>query len=727
MDPSSQLLESIVHAVPCGILIYDSRGKIHLANDLVVKFLASPGQRLIGTNVTSLKQKTWEQKKGFDFISIPSPLILPLEGGPLPREEVYRIAEPETGVYRHARVSLNFDESSDPEKRSYIFSMVEIPDPGPIQAAHYDNESILRGIVENTSEGISLADSRGFYLLVNEAMAKMTGYTRDELLSMKVRDLVPRNQELHLFPRVRAGRTGTRETHLQKKDGTLFLAEITGKPISFGGESCVLGLIRDVTEERMIRESLKISEERYRSVVENLAEGIVIHDRTGAIVMANSSACQILGLTLDQLTGRSSIQPDWKCIHDDGREFAGKDHPAMRSLREGVKLNGVEMGIPVGHDRTRWILINSSPLRNGEGGEVAGAVASFVDVTESRETRNRLVESEERYRLLADLTLEGIAIHESGLLLDLNESMAKMLGYRAGELLGEQVLDRIFRGDSLKIVQEKIGEGYTGSYEVYVTRKDGSTLPVEISVRNVNLNGRRVRALSVLDLTERKKNETILRNMIADREALLRELTHRTRNNMNVISSYLQLQSLYNPDEKIVRILEDIDSRIQAMALVHRKIYETGELSRIQLKDYLEDLLEMIRASFSIPGKEIRIRTEIPDLSVLVDLAIPLGLVINELVTNSFKHAFSEKDRGEILVTIRKDEQKEGRLSIEVCDDGCGLKEGFDPVVEETVGLMTMRSIVREQLDGEMDYRNRDGLCWFIDVHSNLYGERVVS
>lgn len=464
-----------------------------------------------------------------------------------------------------------------------------------------ENEPVFEQILMNSPEAVSVADEKGDYLYVNQAMCEITGFQKEELLQKNVRDLVPPSQKLDLFYRVKEGQNGRRETPLLRKDGSLFIAEISGVPIRSHKNHYVVGFIRDVTEKRKAEVSLFESEEKYKSVVETLAEGIVIHDSSGAIIDANKSAESILGLTREQLLGKTSIDSDWKTIYPDGSEFPGEQHPAMKALKTGQKIDHQVMGVQSSRSLT-WISVNARPLVDGASDTIYGSIASFNDIT------NR--------------------IH----------------------------------------------------------------------------------------------HEKELERMLKEKETLLRELYHRTKNNMNVVSSYLQLQMFHLDEDPMISVLTDIDSRIRSMALVHQKLYTSGNLSAINLREYIKDLLEVLQDSYFPEKKSIDLNLDCPDLEILIDLAIPIGLVLNEMVTNAFKHAFRKTTQGRILVRVR---EQGDWIEIDFCDNGPGISESFELEYAETVGLMTMRAIVIDQLKGSISYKNKPGLCWQIRCNTKLYNDRL--
>jgi two-component sensor histidine kinase len=227
----------------------------------------------------------------------------------------------------------------------------------------------------------------------------------------------------------------------------------------------------------------------------------------------------------------------------------------------------------------------------------------------------------------------------------------------------------------------------------------------------------------VLDITERKLAEEKIQVSLQEKETLLQELYHRTKNNMQVIASYLQLQAANTKDEKFDRIVADLVSRIQAMSLVHQKLYRSKNLSRIDMKDYITDLVINILSYFKVSRDQVAIRFDLEPIEALIDIAIPCGLVINELVSNALKYAFPGRRKGELLIELHRNVS--GEIVLKIGDNGIGIDAGVDMRSLKSLGLQTVFNIVERQLGGSVFCSLPDGLKWTITFKDSLYWERV--
>ncbi|MBW1723013.1 MAG: PAS domain-containing protein [Deltaproteobacteria bacterium] len=223
------------------------------------------------------------------------------------------------------------------------------------------------------------------------------------------------------------------------------------------------------------------------------------------------------------------------------------------------------------------------------------------------------------------------------------------------------------------------------------------------------------------DITRLRQGEERLKATIREKEVLLRELCHRTKNNMQVIMSMLHMQSLGIKDEGVREAFGEIENKIQSMALVHQKLYQGKSLSRVDLKDYIQDLVRYLSRSYREDSERIRIRTDLEGVSVSIDSAVPCGLIINELVSNAFKHAFPGKRKGEILISLKR----RGEIELGVGDDGIGLPEGFVIGKSLTLGLSTVVTLVEHQLRGEIERVRAEGTRFRIRFKDPSYKARV--
>ncbi len=201
------------------------------------------------------------------------------------------------------------------------------------------------------------------------------------------------------------------------------------------------------------------------------------------------------------------------------------------------------------------------------------------------------------------------------------------------------------------------------------------------------------------DISERKRAEQIVRAALEEKKVLFKEIHHRVKNNLQVVSSLLDLQARRIADPEGLQALKESQDRIRAMALIHDELHSSETPARIDFGDYVSSLTAHLRDSYGAGGEPIRLTSDIGRISLGLDTAIPCGLIINELVTNSLKHAFAGRHAGEIRVELR--EQANGHHALSVCDDGAGLPPGLRIEETDSLGLRLVRTLT-EQLGGKL-------------------------
>jgi two-component sensor histidine kinase len=215
----------------------------------------------------------------------------------------------------------------------------------------------------------------------------------------------------------------------------------------------------------------------------------------------------------------------------------------------------------------------------------------------------------------------------------------------------------------------------------------------------------------IMDITERRKAEEQIKDSLKEKEMLLKEIHHRVKNNMTVISSLLKLQSDKIKDEQYKDIFNSSIDRIKSMALIHEKLYKSKDLAKVDFNDYLKDMINSMFMSYGLSSQKVALKTDVEDIAFGVDTAIPCGLIINELVSNSLKYAFPEDREGEIKVSLRRNDRAEVELT--VSDNGVGMPEDVDFRKTDSLGLNLVNALVG-QLQGKIELHRAKGTEFII-------------
>ncbi|MHC9064170.1 PAS domain S-box protein [Nitrospira sp. CMX1] len=313
------------------------------------------------------------------------------------------------------------------------------------------------------------------------------------------------------------------ELRMVRKDGTVIWTDVRGHAVRdpAGQVTHLIGATVDISDRKRMEDALRASEERHRSVVAAMAEGVVILDGRGIIRSCNASACRILGLTEEQVLGCTSLDPQWRAIHEDGSPFPGDTHPVMKTLRTGRASENVVMGVHRPDGSIVWLSINTQPITSGLEQPLLGVVASFRDITRQRQREADL----KLFRTLLDQVTDSIEVIDpsSGRFLDGNRQSHESLGYTREELSNLTVpdIDPLVTSPVFHEYMQHLRETDVPlRVESVHLRKDGTTFPVEVVAQIIRHQNEYYVVAVVRDITERKRSEAALR----DSEERLRTL-----------------------------------------------------------------------------------------------------------------------------------------------------------------------------------------------------------
>jgi len=215
----------------------------------------------------------------------------------------------------------------------------------------------------------------------------------------------------------------------------------------------------------------------------------------------------------------------------------------------------------------------------------------------------------------------------------------------------------------------------------------------------------------VRDITPRKKAEELIQKSLKEKEILLQEIHHRVKNNLQIIISLLRLQASSEKDGRLINMFRECQNRIKAMAFVHEKLYQSRDFTRVDFTQYIHDFAQELSTAFGVKKKGIKLKTELEEVELDINRAIPCGLIFNELLTNAIQHAFPGGRAGEIIVRLHREEQEQ--ISLEVWDSGVGLPADFDLEVPKTLGLMLIKSLTA-QINGQLAIGTGEGTSFKI-------------
>jgi len=364
---------------------------------------------------------------------------------------------------------------------------------------------------------------------------------------------------------------------------------------------------------------------------------------------------------------------------------------------------------------------------------VIGGAALLVRVsnpmlTELQDRSRRLEEmvselgkSEERYRSIFELAAVGIThVSLEGRFVRVNRRFCEIMGYTLEEML-ELTFQEITHPDDLANSLELVGQVIAGEIESYSVekrylRKDASIVWGHLTnslARDESGNPKHFIAV-VEDISQRRQAESLVKKSLEEKEVLLREIHHRVKNNMQVISSLLSLQASNIKDERLHQLFQESQSRVRAMALIHEILYDSNDLSSIDLSTYMSRLVASLTRMYGADAGQVRVNVETDDITLRIDDMVPCGLAISELISNSLKYAFPDGREGEI--DLRVTSTPEGGVKLVVRDDGVGLPAELDIRTTNTMGMGLVVGLVEKQLSGRLELDRTHGTCFTITI-----------
>jgi len=320
-------------------------------------------------------------------------------------------------------------------------------------------------------------------------------------------------------------------------------------------------------------------------------------------------------------------------------------------------------------------------------------------------------ENKPYYKEIFNATPEAIVIlDEEGLIKDVNKGFEKLFLYSRSEVIGKNIDEKGVPGYLIKEsddILQKIHEGKEIYKDTIRNRKDGRPVDVLMFGNMITLPDNRPGiCLVLIDISRHKRSEEQIRATLLEKEVLLKEIHHRVKNNLQVVSSLLYLQSKKIKDKEVEDMFVECQNRVKSISLIHEKLYQTNDLTRIDFEKYLRSLVHHLFKSFELKRTNIKLRIKAENVFLTMDTAIPCGLIINELVTNSLKHAFPSSNEGEISIEVTY--HADNKFTLIVKDNGVGIPKDLNINNTDTLGFLLVQSLAR-QIEGNLEVIRQSG------------------
>lgn len=425
---------------------------------------------------------------------------------------------------------------------------------------------------------------------------------------------------------------------------------------------------------------------------------MIVIDRNEKVEHVNKKFTEVFGYTKEDIT----TTEHWWNLAYPNQEYRNKTRSewhrrVTRAIKESSEIIPLEA----------VVTCKSGELKEIEGRFAALENLNLVvlnDLSEQNKKSRALMESERRFReMLEKIKLISVILNKDGEIIFGNDYLLTLTGWKEQEVIGRPWV-------SLFIPEEEMEDEYFNRslstdllehhHESEIITKNGDRRIISWNSTFIRDHDNNTIGLTAIgeDITERKKMEEEIQKSLTEKEVLLREIHHRVKNNMQIISSLLNLQRVRISDNSIKDILTISINRIATMSLIHEKIYTSANLAEISSNEYIRDIAKYLAISYQINTEKIIFDLNLADIKMDTEKLIPLGLITNELVTNSIKHAFNTIQEGTITISMI---EKGNTTVLEYSDSGNGLPDDFDISKITTLGINIIKSLVK-QLQGEL-------------------------
>jgi PAS domain S-box-containing protein len=446
------------------------------------------------------------------------------------------------------------------------------------------------------------------------------------------------------------------------------------------------GTVQDITARVEAETALRESERRFRGVFDSMLHFIGLLSPEGTVLEFNRPALEFGGQPAEAVIGRPVWEMSWWSVTPTAREWARA--AVGRACAGEVVREEVEVVCAGG---VRAIVDFSLKALRDEEGRVVLVIPEGRDITARKKSEEALRASEERYRFLADSIPNLIWVSDpAGNPEMLNHRWHEYTGMTEQAAMSGRWYEALHPDDRPAVVSrwdEALAAGTPFGTEYRLHRHDGAyRWHLARAVPMKDAEGRVVRWFGTgTDVHDLREAEERVRSTLRQREVLLQEVHHRVKNNLQVICSLLRLQSRGSTDPLLLSALRESRDRVASMALVHESLYQSGDLSRVGLDEYVRKLTRSLGQSYSGAASRVRVRVDAEPIWLEIDQAVPVGLILNELIANSFKHAFPDGQPGEVVVSFGRADR--GLLVLSVADDGVGMVEPFASRSGSSLGL----------------------------------------
>ena len=466
--------------------------------------------------------------------------------------------------------------------------------------------------------------------------------------------------------------------------------------------------IVDINRQRQTEETLRAQEAETKrawqfltNALENMKDGFALADKDNFLILCNEQYRRLFPKLRDILVPGVSADEVIQAMIETGQIVFQENSIGGVAEVDRLETLGADKRFQYLTSEGVWVEARDYPMPDG------GWVGIRIDITERKDAEMALHRSEETARVILDASPDAITLADrEGMILAVNAAFAEVVGKAVQDIVGQSSYDLLLdelAQDRKVLVDQAIETGRPVNYQL--NSQDRSIDVLIYPVADGQGTIKQVVTFS-RDVTKQRQLENQLLASLAEKEVLLKEIHHRVKNNMQVISSLLDLQSGYVTDKAVQEMMQGNRKRVRSMALVHEQLYQTADLARIDFAQYVEQLTGLLARSYDQTAGYIDLQLAVESVRLSVETAVPLGLIVNELVSNAYKHAFVDGRSGQIHIHLQSIE--EDQICLTVQDNGVGFPPDVDFRQSPSLGLTIIMTLV-DQLQGNIKLASQNG------------------
>jgi PAS domain S-box-containing protein len=711
------LLKSIYEEISEGLMIVDLNKEIIVKhNTRLGALFDAPEGKLIGKNGYNFFAKALEEFK----LNVPN--FHTVWNGQFPFTTY-------TGKKFFGEITIS---SIEVERRQYL--VVKITDVSEKKQKEETIEKLSLALKQNPGI-IIIFDSEGLVEYINPKFSEITGFSYSEIIGVRILNLGFKLSEpiQKILVKIKLGHIWEGEAQSFSKKGELIIAKTIINPVL--GENNIIErfvlVAEDITKQKLAERAVLEAEHKYKAILQTIPDLMFVINQQGIFTDYKSENLDELYVPPEKIIGGN--------IRDVGLPESVVDLTLERLdkvLVGGSKseIFEYELHFPDGdkYFECRMIALNADEV-----------LCIVRNITKRKTAEKNVLESQKNYKNLVEYSPNGIILHKGKEVFYANKTALTILGYSTFEQMQNVTIDDLILPENKQLVKDRWDKVKNGEEVPFIEMTirspfDGRLIEIEtmpsmlqyyneevfqIVFREISVQKRliheKLRAQIAEETAEELKKEMQVRKIaeeelkksLAEKEVLLKEVHHRVKNNLQIISSILNLQANSINNEEIRNLFEDSQDRIKSMALVHENLYKTKDFSKIDFEIYVSSLVHNLCRSYGAEENNIQCKLDLEKVYLSIDIAIPCGLIINELVSNSLKHAFANSNKGVIFVQLK---QSGREISIVIADNGKGMKKALDPLNTQSLGLQLVYALI-EQIDGKIAQESVKGTKFIIN------------